>query len=1024
MARNFRSRLLFPAGLHATAPRWIHTTIQSALPQIRAHTSHTPRLRVTGSVCLLLASALAGLFVLPSGLEAQSTGRSGLTVQVADGGGSPVREATVRLLLSSGGAVAEPVRTDRRGIASFDGLAPGLYDVRVERVGYRPFLLQQVVAGPSVGSPVRVSLRSEAPPVTRVDSARYVGGGTLRRSATRAAFLTQTDRERLPVLHISPFQGVEGAATAEPLGSSQGLPFRMGQWELDGFPLAPARHPWSGASILEYAFPQAPVAYLGIPETGLDMGMPGVAAPGLLSQGRPVGAQPDFTAELRGWSSQLWSSDGAPADVPSTASISGSALALLPAARDGDGLVLAFEGGRTELPRALGPTGSWGPLLQGVASQTEPVQRTTSYAGLAHGSYAPAADTDLEATLTFGGGTSTGHPLGGGTLALGDLRPLEARHGSLSARASHRVSPELTLDGRLGFQMSRVSHGETGEGLALVPSTWIVDDGNSLGLLPGGESEVERRSIFASVSAQPDLPDLGSVRLGGQVRLTNFDYRHLFGTGGEFQLASAADAVPQGRYVQTGEPASFRGYSRLDAGLFGEYQVNLGGGLDVGVGFRYDWESYDNPALLPDSVWARLSGVTGSAFDAVEDRVLNGALRVDWRPESLRLTSIHGVVGVRHGETDPSLLNEVHRMAPGVVRQTWEGDFASWPGVTGAPSDESIALALLGPEFSRPRTLWAVAGLSRGFGADLTLTLSGGVRQTDFLPLRRDLNASRAPTAVDQFGRPVYGALEARGSWMGPALRSNRRFLGYDNVWAIDSDGWSHHVWGTASIDAQLSSVELFGSLTVSQTEDNWLGAGAAHPEAGRDPRLGAASLDWTTGTSDLDFPIRGLTAITLKPVESLDLTASYRFRSGRPFTPSFRAGVDANGDGSGLNDPAHIPDAQALGSLAQAWPCLLDQVGQFAGRNSCRGSSIHRLDVQATVGLPVRGATLLFEALNVMDQGEELLDGALWLLDGDPQSTGPGFVQVPYVLNPSFGQPVRQLGIGRVFRVGVRVDL
>ncbi|NNM34438.1 MAG: hypothetical protein HKO53_15275 [Gemmatimonadetes bacterium] len=73
-------------------------------------------------------------------------------------------------------------------------------------------------------------------------------------------------------------------------------------------------------------------------------------------------------------------------------------------------------------------------------------------------------------------------------------------------------------------------------------------------------------------------------------------------------------------------------------------------------------------------------------------------------------------------------------------------------------------------------------------------------------------------------------------------------------------------------------------------------------------------------------------------------------------------------------------------------------------------------------ISLPFNQTTLLLEALNLLDQGEQLVDGALWLLDGDPAVGGAGLVQIPYVLNPDFGQPVRDLGIGRLFRLGVRV--
>ncbi|NNF27431.1 MAG: carboxypeptidase regulatory-like domain-containing protein, partial [Gemmatimonadetes bacterium] len=207
---------------------------------------------------------------------AQSTAGSSLSVRVTSQDGQPVGDASVRLLLETGVTVSGPGRTDRSGSLAFTDLIPGSYDLRIERVGFRPFLLQDVVIGPAPGSPLTVRLNPEAPPITRVDSATFAGGWSQRRSATRSVFLSQADRRRFPALHASPFQGVEGAGWTDQLGASQGLPVSMSHWELDGVPFVSARHPWAGASVLELSLPQVALAYLGVPESGLDLGLTGV----------------------------------------------------------------------------------------------------------------------------------------------------------------------------------------------------------------------------------------------------------------------------------------------------------------------------------------------------------------------------------------------------------------------------------------------------------------------------------------------------------------------------------------------------------------------------------------------------------------------------------------------------------------------------------------------------------------------------------------------------------------------------
>src|SRR5690606_32789463 len=130
----------------------------------------------------------------------------------------------------------------------------------------------------------------------------------------------------------------------------------------------------------------------------------------------------------------------------------------------------------------------------------------------------------------------------------------------------------------------------------------------------------------------------------------------------------------------------------------------------------------------------------------------------------------------------------------------------------------------------------------------------------------------------------------------------------------------------------------------------NLAGAAGAAPDDALTPLPTASGTDWREGRSDFDVPHRLSAGAELRIGGPLNarLAGVYRYRSGDPFTPGFRDGVDANGDGSGRNDPAFVDERIAgVSELARAWPCLRTQSGALAERNACRGPGVHGLDVR-----------------------------------------------------------------------------
>jgi hypothetical protein len=227
--------------------------------------------------------------------------------------------------------------------------------------------------------------------------------------------------------------------------------------------------------------------------------------------------------------------------------------------------------------------------------------------------------------------------------------------------------------------------------------------------------------------------------------------------------------------------------------------------------------------------------------------------------------------------------------------------------------------------------------------------------------------------------------------------------------------------------------LDLLASYTYSRTTDNWLGAAGGGPDAQLSPFPdGLNGSDWARGRSDFDVPHRLLAGAELVvPARmSVRLGVLYQYRSGYPFTPGFRPGVDANGDGSGSNDPTFVDNSiQGMDALVAQWDCLRPQIGRFASRNSCRTPAIHSLSARLALG-PIRvgdhQAELVADALNVVHSDAGIVDRALYLVDRtravamNPQT---GVWTVPLVANPNFGRLlVRQTG-ATVWRVGLRMN-
>ena len=387
--------------------------------------------------------------------------------------------------------------------------------------------------------------------------------------------------------------------------------------------------------------------------------------------------------------------------------------------------------------------------------------------------------------------------------------------------------------------------------------------------------------------------------------------------------------------------------------------------------------------------------------------------------------------GTHHGDLDPGALSEVFSFGGGIDIRRGVGNLGGWPSL---PDETAVPvtgerITLLSAKVESPRTRRAHFGLWQLLGESTVLRASGSFRRTEFLLRRSDLNLVTDAAGSDQFGRPVFGQLAQQGSVLTSVVGSNRQFAEFDQVWALNPDGWSKQTAVTVSLDHKVTDgLELFAAYTWSETKDNWLGVASGRPDVALDPGLDALRLTpWSEGRSDLDIPHRVTAGLSVR-YSAVTLTGTYRFRSAYPFTAGYRAGVDANGDGSALNDVSFVPDDPAVLDLARRWDCLATALERFAKRNSCRGGGVHALDVRLGLALFRSGGRrveLVVEGFNLLESREGLRDTALLLVDGSRQvSIDPitGDVDVPVTVNPRFGKKLSSTSVGRMIRIGFRL--
>lgn len=976
---------------------------------------------------------VAALTVLSAAsARAQSVTSGGLEGTVRSADGSLLVDASVLLTETARGST-RPLEISPDGRFGVAFLPSGSYDVLVERVGFAPRLVRGVAVQPGQRTDLRIVLTPAAPTDERVDTV-HTGSGVLAGSRAGQGWwftprqVAGLPAERWGLDELSRLSSVAGEGL-----ETEGLPARMTGVVLDGVPLTPAWRPGGVAS------PGGAVAYpLQVLEQAELATNPADVEWGGFAGGFLNGFTRRGTRDLRVEGFGSWGTGSLAGGDPfasgsvSHGTMQGGVLVGGPIVRDTASFVLGVEARRLETPLQYGlafasAADSLGALAPEAGGGTDGRLLTTdvlSGFGRLDWQFSGGHALTVRGNLATVSAPATGAAgwlgrYGGGSEGL-DL--------SAAATLASQLSAELAQEARVGFAVSRRETASDAEGL---PATAFAAEGLTLGSVGGYAGSFDRTTFHASETLQYRAGD-HLLKLGGAVSASRHEGDFLPDAAGEFYFSTLGSFQGgQGYFVQ---PTGTRSAASFTIPRYSGYLQDtwtVAPGLDLLLGVRVDADVLPQGEVAANAEWTTRTGLDNTALGKTRP-LIGPRVGLRWDGGEEHRWAVRGAGGIYYDAADPAVIGEVISNDGGLRIRRGAGASDAWPGFPGGAGTETgSTLSLLAPDYEAPRSARGSLGVSRLLGASTVVHLAGSYRRTEFLPRRADLNLSAAAGTADMNDRPVFGTLVKQGGLLFAQPGSNRRFAGFDRVYAINTDGWSEYRGVTVALEHRpVAALVAFGSYTFSSTEDNWVGARSGWADAQISPFPRTEGDDWTEGRSDFDVPHRAALGAELGLGGRIAprLAAAYRFRSGYPFTPGFRPGVDANGDGSARNDPAFVdPSVPGFAEAAAGWDCLGGQAGGFAERNSCREDAVHSLDARIALDFlraGGRSASLVVDGLNLLSSDVGETDRALYLVDpAGSLATAGGRVMVPLVANPNFGSPIARFATGRTIRIGFQLS-
>jgi len=988
--------------------------------------------------CLLVCAAALLLAPVAS---AQSITGGTLEGVVRGTDGEPVMDARVMVAHRETGAARTAVTSDQ-GRFRIGFLPPGEYDISVEQLGYRP---RRILGVPiSAGQSLSLEIRIEAapPPIEEVDVGTMdlgaltgsAAGATQRFSRFELSALPDASRELTDLARL--------ATKSNEALETEGLPASLTRLVIDGLPFTAATHPDIATGHGRGAvLPLSAAEHVELITAEPDVEWSGFGG-GILAARSRRGTRDLQVRTFGAWSGDaLWSSRFVDGGAPSHNAYRGGFQVGGPLIRDTAYFAIGLEAWRAEtpLPRPWELDGSQ--LLQVAESfgvdvreyQRPRLVRTEAFSAFGRFDWRIARDHTLEVRGSVASLPASPVDLGPARSAsLG--ASVEGQDASASATLTSQLSARFAQELRLGFEKSRRAYSVGDDsGDEDLPATRVVAGGFGFGTDPGLPGEFEHTGVHLTQSVHFGAGRGHRIKVGLAGSFDSYDNTYAYGRSGQFLFGGIDEfSRREGAFVQAVGPVPIARFDVRQYAVFAQDLWNVFPGFDLLFGVRFELEELPRDQIRLNRDWLDLTGIANNNITS-PTRKLSPRLGFQWDVQGQHQWLLRGSAGIFFDRTDPGVLTELLTHDGRVRIRRGVGDLSAWPNVPDSAHAPVVAprLTLLGPEFTAPRTARASLGLTRSLGPGASFHLSTTFRQTDFLPRRSNVNLLPTPSAQDQYGRPIYGTLVQQGELLVAQPGTGRRFTDFEMVSAMNADGTSRYADFTVALERRPpEGIGFFARYTFSRTTDNWLGARGAGPEAELTPfPEGLDGTDWAEGRSDLDIPHR-LAAGAEVAVGPVRIAGVYRYRSGTPFTPGFREGVDANGDGSGLNDPAFVDDAiPGIDELIARWDCLRDQVGRFAERNACRAPGVHTIDARIAVSMLRLGsyrAEIVLDALNVLDSDIADPDAALYLVDSSRSLTvnqATGVVEVPLVANPHFGEPLVRRTPGRMLRLGIRVN-
>jgi hypothetical protein len=959
--------------------------------------------------CVLAALLLART----PAASAQSLSAAAVEGVVRNTAGIPLEDAVVTLS-SAGGRTRELV-TLPGGRFGVPLLAPGTYALLVERVGHAPHRVTGIALRAGAVTHVDVALTAAAAADPPVEESAFRGTGA-EYGPPHRLLLDGPSLRALPAEHRDAGT-LAGLAALLAGGSASGAGLLVDGTPRSALalpggladPLAGGAFPWSALEGAELVAP-------------MDVEW-GAAPAGVALRTRRGTAS--LSAEGFGsWArASLAAGDGfGPGSVDHDGMEGGIVVT-------GPGFAAGGELRRFDTPLQLGPRAE--DLLAALAT-----------AGEAHGvalrGGTELVRTDRASAFAAGEWEAGAHSLRVDAFAAALLTP-ERRAGTLlaagggsaegrdvfaSAVVASAWSPSLHGETRVWMEHgSRDFSGDGAEGAGgmIAPSTRVVDGALAFGVDPAFPGRFSRTAVHGGTTLYVRY-GAHTLKAGATAGAAWHGYDGAAGSLGTYLFGGADDfAAGRGYFAQAVGPGG-ADFVIPGAAAFLQDSWRPAPALELRAGVRADYHRLPFGGVPPHDGWGMLTGLNRADLPG-------GALRVsprasaEWTSGAVR---VYAGAGLFAGEPDPRVaarvLGDDGRLR---VRRALDVPYG-WDALpdTAAAPFRGMDLTLLSPGYAPPRAVRTHGGLSLDLGGWATLHAAAAWTRTDRLPRTAELNRLAAPSGRDQYGRPLYGTLAQRGALLVAEPGSNRRFAEFDRVAAIEVDGVHRETAVTAAVErAPATGLRWMAAYTRSRARDNRSAGPGVDPAEALAPLLDGDAAGWAEGTADRDVPHRVLALAELRLGGRLAPSAGlvYRYRSGLPFTPGFRAGVDVDGDGAS-GDPAFV-DAGVAGmdALLGEWSCL--ERGRFAARNACRAPGLHALDVRLGVDL-FRSARLTLEGLNLAGADAGIPDAALYLVD--PARTlevdAEGRTTVPLVVNPAFGEPLYRRASGRVVRLGLHL--